>query len=80
MRVSLKTTDSGEGDGDGEDEKTPGELGCINFVASGWKLQLPVESDTKPENTAKCVSRKDIYNDWFDSEEKAKEFIKEALA
>ena len=48
MRVSLKTTDSGEGDGDGEDEKTPGELGCIDFVAGGWKLQLPVESDTKP--------------------------------
>lgn len=39
-----------------------------------------VESDTKPENTAKSVSRKDIYNDWFDSEEKAKAFIKEALA
>ena len=48
VRVSLKTTDSGEGDGDGEDEKTPGELGCIDFVAGGWKLQLPVESDTKP--------------------------------
>ena len=39
-----------------------------------------VEIDTKPENTAKSVSRKDIYKDWFDSEEKAKEFIKEALA
>ena len=48
VRVSLKTTDSGEGDGDGEDEKTPGALDCINFVAGGWKLQLPVESDTKP--------------------------------
>ena len=29
-------------------KKTPGELGCIDFVAGGWKLQLPVESDTKP--------------------------------
>ena len=48
VRVSLKTTDSGEGDGNGEDEKTPGALDCIDFVAGGWKLQLPVESDTKP--------------------------------
>ena len=38
VRVSLKTTDSGEGDGDGEDEKTPGELGCIDFVAGGWNV------------------------------------------
>lgn len=38
------------------------------------------ESDTKPESTTRSTSRKDIYNDWFDSEEKANEFIKEALA
>ena len=38
VRVSLKTTDSGEGDGDGEDEKTPGELGCIDFVAGGSEI------------------------------------------
>lgn len=51
LRVSLKTTDSGEGDGEGgilPSDKTPGELDCIDFVADGWKLQLPVESDTKP--------------------------------
>ena len=56
VRVSLKTTDSGEGDGDGEDEKTPGELGCIDFVAGGWKLQLPVESDTKPGSVLEKIA------------------------
>lgn len=39
-----------------------------------------VDSESKPENTTKITSRKDIYNDWFDSEEKANEFIREALA
>lgn len=39
-----------------------------------------VESNTKPESTTRSNSRKDIYNDWFDGEEKANEFIKEALA
>lgn len=39
-----------------------------------------VERESKPENTAKSTLRKDIYNDWFDSKEKANKFIKEALA
>ena len=37
-----------------------------------------IESEQKPENTYTSTSRKDIYNDWFDSEEEAKKYIEES--
>lgn len=32
----------------------------------------------KPENTSTSTSRKDIYNDWFESIEEAREWVEEA--
>ena len=37
-----------------------------------------VEAVCKPENSATSTSRKDIYQDWFDSSEEAKAFLLEA--
>ncbi|CAK7060769.1 MAG: hypothetical protein BACD_02857 [Bacteroides rodentium] len=37
-----------------------------------------VEAVCKPENTAESTKSKDIYNDWFDSQEEAKEWVEEA--
>lgn len=37
-----------------------------------------VEAATKPESTFASTSRKDIYNDWFESFEEAKQFVEEA--
>lgn len=36
------------------------------------------EAVSKPENTSTSTSRKDIYNDWFDTAEEAKAFVEEA--
>lgn len=36
------------------------------------------EAVCKPENTSTSTSRKDIYNDWFDTAEEAKAFVEEA--
>lgn len=32
----------------------------------------------KPENTSKELKRKDVYHDWFDSEEEADQFVEDA--
>ena len=37
------------------------------------------EAAVKPENVCKETNTKDIYLDWFDTEEEAKEKVKEAL-
>lgn len=37
-----------------------------------------IEAVCKPENTSTSTSRRDIYNDWFESQEEAEEFVKEA--
>lgn len=37
-----------------------------------------VEAACKPENSSTSTSRRDIYNDWFESEEEAQAFVKEA--
>lgn len=36
------------------------------------------EAVCKPESTLKSTSKKDIYNDWFDSLEEAEKFVEEA--
>lgn len=37
-----------------------------------------IEATVQPENTSGSTSRKDIYNDWFDSREAALEWVQEA--
>lgn len=37
-----------------------------------------VEAATKPGSTFTSTNRKDIYNDWFESFEEAKQFVEEA--
>lgn len=37
-----------------------------------------VEAACKPENSSNSLKRRDVYNDWFDNPEEAKEWIKEA--
>ena len=37
------------------------------------------EAAVKPENVCKETKTKDIYLDWFETEEEAKEMVKEAL-
>lgn len=37
-----------------------------------------VEAVCKPENSSKSTSRRDIYNDWFESEEEARGFVEQA--
>lgn len=37
-----------------------------------------VEAVCKPENSSTSTSRRDIYNDWFESEEEAQAFVEEA--
>lgn len=37
-----------------------------------------IEAAVKPENTFTSTSRRDIYNDWFDTLEEAKAFLEEA--
>lgn len=37
-----------------------------------------VEAVSKPENSSESKSRKDIYNDWFESREEAQKFVEEA--
>jgi hypothetical protein len=34
-----------------------------------------IESDTKPQDTSTSTSRRDIYNDWFDTLEAAESFV-----
>lgn len=36
------------------------------------------EFDEKPKNSNSTTSRKDIYNDWFESEEEAQKFVDDA--
>ena len=42
------------------------------------KITSTVESLSKPERSSTSTSRRDIYNDWFDSLEAAQEFAEEA--
>ena len=37
-----------------------------------------VEAVSKPENDSRSTARKDIYHDWFESQEDAENFVKEA--
>lgn len=37
-----------------------------------------IEAVCKPENSSTSTSRRDIYNDWFESQEAAEQFVKEA--
>lgn len=37
-----------------------------------------IEAVSKPENSSTSTSRRDIYNDWFESEEEAQAFVEEA--
>jgi len=41
-------------------------------------LLVCMEADTKPENRCAEKRDRDIYTDWFDTKEEAKEFVKEA--
>lgn len=45
-------------------------------VTSG--ITSTVEAARRPENTSKSTSRKDIYNDWFESLEEARNWVEEA--
>lgn len=38
-----------------------------------------IEAEEKPENTYTNTRRKDIYNDWFETKEKAEEHKKQIL-
>lgn len=37
-----------------------------------------IKAACKPENSSTSTSRRDIYNDWFESEEEAQAFVEEA--
>lgn len=37
-----------------------------------------IEAERKPESNFQSLSRKDVYNDWFDDPEEAKKFVEEA--
>ena len=37
-----------------------------------------VQAESKPESSFRSLSRKDVYNDWFDDPEEAKKFVEEA--
>ena len=37
-----------------------------------------LEAESKPESSFRSLSRKDVYNDWFDDLEEAKKFVEEA--
>lgn len=37
-----------------------------------------IQAVCKPEDSFKSLNKKDIYNDWFDSQEGAKEWVEEA--
>lgn len=37
-----------------------------------------IEAEEKPESTFISTSRKDIYNDWFEDEKEAKEFVEQS--
>lgn len=37
-----------------------------------------IEAEEKPESTFTETRRKDIYNDWFESMEEAKEFVEQS--
>lgn len=37
-----------------------------------------IEAASKPENSSTSTKRRDIYNDWFESEEEAQAFVDEA--
>ena len=37
-----------------------------------------IEAAQKPENSFNSTSRRDVYNDWFESQEEAEKFIEEA--
>ena len=37
-----------------------------------------IEAEQMPESSYTSTSRKDIYNDWFESEQDAREFVEQA--
>ena len=37
-----------------------------------------IEAAQKPENSFTSTSRRDVYNDWFESQEEAEKFVEEA--
>lgn len=37
-----------------------------------------IEAEEKPESTFRSTRRKDIYVDWFDDEQEARDFIEQA--
>lgn len=37
-----------------------------------------VQAESKPESSFRSLSRKDVYNDWFDDPKEAKKFVEEA--
>ncbi len=37
-----------------------------------------IEAEQKPESSSTSTSRRDIYNDWFESQEEAENFVEEA--
>lgn len=37
-----------------------------------------IEAEEKPENAFRSTRRKDIYVDWFDDEQEARDFIEQA--
>ena len=41
-------------------------------------ITATVEAEEKPDNSHSSTSRKDIYNDWFDSYEEAQQFAEDA--
>lgn len=49
-----------------------------NYGRSTAAITAECEVDTKPESKVTSTSRKDIYNDWFDSLAEAREFAKNA--
>lgn len=37
-----------------------------------------IEAEQKPENSFNSTSRRDVYNDWFESQEETEQFVEEA--
>ena len=40
-------------------------------------ITATMEAEEKPDNSYRSTSRKDIYNDWFDSQEEAQQFAED---
>ena len=43
-------------------------------VSKGWLVEHR-EAESRPENTFRETKTKDIYTDWFDTEEEAMEYL-----